>query len=58
MSIFVIDVATIAFTLKAARYVHANAVLAHLWHESAFVDFLGDTSHRIDDGARSIAAEL
>lgn len=58
MSIFIVSVPSVTFALEASRYVHANAVLTHLRHESALVDFFGESSHWIDNGARSIAAQL
>ena len=48
MGVFVVDVATVAFALETAGHIHANTILAHLWHQYTFVDFLGHTSHWID----------
>ena len=52
MSILVVNVAAITFTFEAARYIHTNAVLAHLRHQLAFVEIFNET-RRVNDGTRS-----
>ena len=48
MSILVVNVAAITFTFEAARYIHTNAVLAHLRHQLAFVEIFNET-RRVND---------
>ena len=57
MSIFVVDVASIALAFEAAGHIHADAILAHLGHQRTFVNLLGHACHRIDDGSGTITAQ-
>lgn len=38
MRVLIIDVSSVALTLKTAGSVHATTVGAHSWHQSALVD--------------------
>ena len=49
MSIFVVNVTSIALAFEAAGHIHADTILAHLGHQRTFVDLLGDARHWIDD---------
>lgn len=57
MSIFVVDVATIALAFEAAGHIHADTILAHLRHQRTFINLLGHARHWIDDGSGSITAQ-
>jgi len=55
---FIVDVSAMALAFEATGNVHADAVLAHLRHQSTLVDLSGKSSHRIDDRSWSSAAQL
>ena len=57
MGVLVIDIPAIAFTFETTRNVHADAVLAHLRHQDAFVNLLGNAGHWVDDGTRAVTAQ-
>lgn len=57
MGVLVVDVSTIAFTFETTRHVHADAVLAHLRHQDAFVNLLGNAGHWVDDGTGAVTAQ-